>query len=94
MTLSMILGFFWVIAAAITATLPMKYQFFPGSVLLLVTLPLIAFIGYENGWVMTFIALFAVLSMFRRPLIYYTLRAMGKPVERPKEIQDILDKRT
>ena len=63
MPLSLTLACFWVLAAAITALLPMRYQYAPGLTLLMI------FVGVQLGWVWVAIVLFAVLSMFRRPLV-------------------------
>ena len=93
MTISMVLGFLWIVAGAIVAMLPMRLQFLPGSILLISCLPLLFFIGYENGWWIAGLGLAAVLSMFRKPLMYYMRRAMGLPVELPKEIKDAMDAR-
>lgn len=69
MPLSLILACFWVLAAAITALLPMRYQYVPGLTLLILSVPLTIFVGVQLGWVWVAIVLFAVLSMFRRPLV-------------------------
>ncbi len=69
MPLSLTLACFWVLAAAITALLPMRYQYAPGLTLLILSVPLMIFVGVQLGWVWVAIVLFAVLSMFRRPLV-------------------------
>ena len=82
--MSLIAGALWVLAATVTALLPMKAQYAPGLALLIAAPVLIAWLGVEQGiWVGAF-ALFAVLSMFRRPLIYLARRALGLPNEEPK----------
>jgi hypothetical protein len=68
MPLSLILACLWVLAAAIVAMLPMRYQYLPGGALLVLALPLAAFVGVEVGWPWVAAVLFAVLSMYRRPL--------------------------
>ena len=84
MSLPLILGGVWVIAAAITAMLPMRRQFAPGITLLVLAPILIGWIGYEHGFLWAAFGLFALGSMFRRPLIYFARKAMGLPVEDPR----------
>ena len=77
------LGCLWVIAAAITAMLPMKYQKFPGLPLLIAAPVLLVWIGMTHGYLWTAFGIFAFASMFRRPLIYLARKAMGLPVDDP-----------
>lgn len=86
MSAPLILGALWVIAAAVTAMLPMRMQYVPGVSLLICAPPLIGWIGYEHGLIWTLFALFALLSMFRRPLLYFARRALGLPVTIPTDI--------
>lgn len=81
MSLALICGCIWVIAAAGVATLPMRHQFAPGLVLLVAAPLLILWIGATHGWVWAALGLFAFLSMFRRPLFYLLRRALGHPPE-------------
>lgn len=70
MSLSLILSCLWVVAASITAMLPMRRQFAPGITLLLCAPPLLVYLGYQhNPWVVM-AASIAIISMFRRPLIH------------------------
>lgn len=69
MSLVLILSCLWVVAASCVAFLPMRFQIVPGLALLLVAPVLIAWIGLEHGWMWTGFALFALISMFRRPLL-------------------------
>jgi hypothetical protein len=69
MPLSLILACLWVLAAAIVALLPMRFQYVPGLALLILSVPLAVFVGVEVGWVWVVLVVFAVLSMFRRPLM-------------------------
>lgn len=87
MSLPLILGALWVIAAAITAMLPMQKQYVPGVCLLICAPPLIGWIGWEHGLVWLVFALFALLSMFRRPLLYFARRALGLPVTIPTDLE-------
>jgi hypothetical protein len=88
MTPSLIVACVWAIAATITALLPMKRQMIPG-VTLLVTAPLLlVWIGWDHGWLLATLGLLGFLSMMRNPLIYFVKRAMGKPVDLPKDLQE------
>jgi len=84
MTASFIAACAWVIVGAFTAALPMRYQMVPGTVLLLTAVPLMIWLGAENGWLWTLIGLMAFLSMFRRPLTYLLARARGDKPELPR----------
>ncbi len=88
MSLAITLGCLWVLASAIVALLPMRHQYVPGVTLLIAAPFLLAYIGYQHGWVLTAIGLFALVSMFRNPLRYFWKRAMGQPVELPKELRE------
>ena len=77
-TLTFLLACLWVVAAALVAMLPMRWQFVPGLALLLGAPVLIWRLGVEYGWPAALVAVLAVLSMFRRPLQYYARRALGK----------------
>ncbi len=83
MTSPLVLGCLWIIAAAITAMLPMRLQKFPGVPLLLAAPVLLVWIGKAHGWGWLAFGLFAFASMFRRPLIYLARRAMGLPNDPP-----------
>ncbi len=85
MTLSLIIGAVWVILATITALLPMRRQYIPGVSLLIAAPVLICWIGWDIGWQWAALATFALLSMFRRPLLYFARRGLGLPVTRPSE---------
>lgn len=87
MNTSLILGFLWVIASAITAFLPMRRQMVPGLGLLLAAPVLLWFIAQDFGVWVFLITLLAALSMFRNPLIYFARRALGLPVSLPKDLQ-------
>ena len=70
MTLSLILASVWAILATALAFLPMRLQFAPGIVLLVLALPLLVFIGLQHGP--------GIVSMFRRPLAYFARRLMTR----------------
>ena len=84
MTLSFLAACIWVLVGAITAALPIRYQMVPGGFLLLTAVPLMIWIGAENGWLWTLIGLMAFLSMFRRPLTYLLARLRGDHPELPR----------
>lgn len=78
MTDVVLLSCLWVLAGTITAVLPMKYQYLPGTILLLIAPVLIIWLAIDYGWWLGVVGLFAFVSMFRRPLVYYirVLRGM------------------
>jgi hypothetical protein len=83
----LILGALWVIAAAITAMLPMRAQMVPGLALLAAAPVLLVWIGWVHGWVWLALGLFAFVSMFRNPLRYFARRALGRPAPLPRELE-------
>lgn len=87
MSLPLIMGCLWVIAATITAMLPMKQQMVPGMTLLVLAPVLLLWIGLAHGLLWVALGLFAFLSMFRRPLLYFARRALGQSVEVPAKVQ-------
>jgi len=87
MSLPLILGCFWVLAAAVTALLPMRRQMLPGTMLLLAAPVLLVWIGAVHGWVWLALGLAAFASMFRNPLIYLWKRARGQTPELPPELR-------
>lgn len=83
MSLSLTLACLWVLSAAGTAMLPMRWQYAPGLTLLILSVPLAVFVGMQHGaWPVLAVA-FAVLSMFRRPLFYLARRLTGRRREEP-----------
>ncbi len=87
MSLSLILAAIWAVCGTITALLPMRAQFIPGSALLLSAPLLIGFVGVQHGFWIAALGLLAFGSMFRRPLIYLARKARGLPAELPPELQ-------
>jgi hypothetical protein len=85
MSAALITACLWVLAAAATAMLPMRRQYAPGITLLILAPVLIGWLAWTHGVWIGAAALLAFLSMFRNPLIYFAKRAMGKPVEIPKD---------
>ena len=80
----LILSCLWVISGAAVAMLPMRYQYAPGIVLLLAAPVLIWMIGRDVGVWAGVLAGLAFVSMFRKPLRYFALRAIGRRPELPK----------
>lgn len=68
MPLSLTLASVWVLVAAAVAMLPMRWQYAPGLLLLVLALPLAVMVGREVGWPWVVAVLLAVVSMYRRPL--------------------------
>ncbi len=66
----LLFGALWVIAASITAILPMRSQMIPGLTLLCAAPVLLIWIGMSLGMVWVALGTFAFLSMFRHPLNY------------------------
>ena len=83
MSLSLSLGCLWVLWSAIVALLPMRYQYPPGILLLLAAPALLAWIALDHGGWLFAVGLFAFVSMFRNPLLYFYHRARGKRPEVP-----------
>ena len=71
MSASILSAALWVLAATIVAFLPMRRQYAPGMVLLVLARGVIAWLWYENGWVIGLAGLAGFLSMFRNPLRYF-----------------------
>jgi hypothetical protein len=78
MSPALILACLWVLASAITAMLPYKMQFPPGIALLILSVPLLIYIGLSHGFIWVGLFLLAVASMFRNPLIYFIKRLRGR----------------
>ena len=81
MSWSLTLGALYVICAAIVAMLPIRRQYWPEGIMLLLAPVLLGFIGYQHGWIWFVIGMFAFLSMFRNPLRYLWKKARGEHVE-------------
>ena len=80
-------GCLWIIAASVTAMLPLRLQRYPGFPLLIAAPVLLVWIGEVHGWPWLAAGLFAFLSMFRRPLNYLGRKALGLPAELPVELR-------
>lgn len=78
MSPALIAACLWAIAATVTAFLPMRLQFPPGIVLLLMAPVLLVWIGLSDGLWLAVAGTAGFLSMFRRPLTYYARKLVGK----------------
>ena len=85
MSAAVITACLWVLAAAVTAMLPMRRQYAPGITLLVLAPFLIGWLSWTHGVWIGVIAVLGCVSMFRNPLIYFVKKAMGKPVQIPKD---------
>ena len=81
---ALLFGCLWVIAATITACLPMKRQYVPGIALLIAAPLLLIWIGVTVGAIWAVAGGAAFLSMFRNPLKYMWARARGQKPELPE----------
>ena len=87
MSLSLLLGCFWVLGATIVAMLPMRRQYVPGVGLLIAAPVLIGCIGWQHGWIFAALGLAGFVSMFRNPLRYFWRRARGETPQLPPELR-------
>lgn len=86
MSAPLTLACLWVLAATVTAMLPMRRQRWPGLALLIAAPVLILWLSLAHGWWVGAVALAGFLSMVRRPLVYLGRRALGLPVSLPAEL--------
>ena len=84
MSTPLIIACLWVVAAAITAMQPMRRQYVPGIVLLLLAPVLMIWLSVAHGWWVGAIALLGFVSMFRNPLRYLLARLRGDRPEIPR----------
>ena len=83
MSVSLVFGCVWALAAAIVALQPMQRQYVPGVALLLTVSVLLGWIAWDYGaWIFA-LGLGAFLSMFCNPLFYLWRRARGDQPEVP-----------
>lgn len=61
----------WVFATTAVAMLPVERHFVPGRILLFLAPLLLIWLGLDYGWGAVAFGLFAVASMYRRPIRYY-----------------------
>lgn len=82
MSAPLILACLWVILAVFVAFMPLKIQMIVGLPLLITAFGLIGWLGARHGFWVAVLGLFAVISMFRKPLVYY-----GRKITRKFEDQ-------
>lgn len=87
MSVPLFLGCLWVLAATVTALLPMRRQYVPGASLLLAAPVLLIWIGMAHGWLWVLLGLAAFGSMMRNPLRYLIARARGQEPELPPQVR-------
>lgn len=78
MTLTLVAAISWVFLGTIVAFLPIRLQKRVGWPLLLAAPVLIWLMYRDYGALAAGFALFAFLSMFRRPLVFYARRLMER----------------
>ncbi|MFV1440453.1 MULTISPECIES: DUF2484 family protein [unclassified Phaeobacter] len=72
--LSLLASVLWVFIATGVAALPVRWQRGPGIALVAVAPMLIYFLGRDHGWFAAAFGCFALVSMFRRPLLHVLSR--------------------
>lgn len=78
MTHSFTLACLWIIAGAVVAFLPMRFQVVLGLILLVLSVPLLFLLARDFGWVAVVAGLAVIGSMFRKPLAALLRHAIGK----------------
>ena len=78
MSAALVAACLWALAATVTALLPMRLQFPPGIVLLILAPVLLVWLAIAHGPLAAGLGLLAFLSMFRRPLVYFGRKALGR----------------
>lgn len=74
----LILAFLWVVAASIVAFLPMRAQMVLGLPLAAAAVALVIWLAVTlSPWVGA-VALAAFISIFRKPLVYFAKRLLGR----------------
>lgn len=77
MSCSLLAGCLWVFASAVTAMLPVRRQYLPGIMLLVLGPVLIGWLAYEHGIWIALLSVFAFASIFRKPLTYIAQKGLG-----------------
>lgn len=78
MSLALTLACLWVLASAIVAMLPLRFHWRFGLPLLILSVPMMGFVGYTHGWIWVAVIALAVISMFRNPLRHFAKRALRR----------------
>nr|WP_037228837.1 DUF2484 family protein [Roseobacter sp. GAI101] len=74
----------WVFLSVTVATLPLRMQYIPGTVLMAAAPVLVVMIGLQVGWVYGALAFAAFVSMFRNPLRFLLAKLRGQNPEVPR----------
>jgi hypothetical protein len=69
--MSILAAILWVFASTAVAMLPVERHFVPGRILLALAPPLLVWLGATQGWGLVVFGMFAVVSIYRRPIRYY-----------------------
>lgn len=69
--MSLLAAILWVFATTGVAMLPVERHYVPGRILLFVAPFLLVWLGIDLGWGAVAFGLFAVASIYRRPIRYY-----------------------
>ncbi|ATG42838.1 hypothetical protein PhaeoP18_00873 [Phaeobacter piscinae] len=83
--LSLLAAILWVFVATGVAALPLRWQRGPGIALIAVAPGLIYLLGRDHGWFAAAFGTFALVSMFRRPLLHVLSRLRRAPAPEVKE---------
>ena len=83
MSFSLLSGCIWVFLATFVAFIPMRLQYPPGFALLIAAPLPLGWMAMDHGWWILAAGVFAFVSMFRNPLIYFLRRAQGANPEIP-----------
>lgn len=79
MTLSLALACLWVVVATVIALLPSRRNHWPQAIALIILgVPLLVYIAYENGPLIGLLALLGAASILRWPLRYLLAWGLGK----------------
>ena len=70
----------WALLVSVTALLPLRVQYTPAIMLVIVVPFLLIFAGFEHGFGVVAIGLAAFVSLFRVPLLYVARQMIGEPV--------------
>ena len=70
----------WALLVSVTALLPLRVQYTPAIMLVIVVPFLLIFVGFEHGLGAVALGLAAFVSLFRAPLLYVARQMIGEPV--------------
>ncbi len=87
MSASLTVAAIWAVLAAVVALLPMRRQYMPGLGLVFTAPLVLGYLGWQHGPWLVGLGLLAFLSMFRRPLLYFSGKILGHPVPPPGDTE-------